>query len=168
MSKFVEKILTEGLIVEAKNIGILYHYTSIRHTINILKTDIIYSSTRITKDNKKIKTFSTTRNKNFHKGIDRLNDGINGISVRISLDGNKISNNYKIVPYNFFFRYNKTSTTRPIETESEEEIIINKDGIKNYIINITIFKKTTDLNEDIQKAIDEIETNNIKYNIEEI
>src|SRR5690606_37814795 len=100
----------------------------------IVKQDTLNSSLRKVyngdTDNQGV---SLTRDKMFHKTANRVFDGITSVDVRITLDGNKLSNKYKIVPFNFWYkdRKNLTNAARPENTESEELVMIkNKIGIK--------------------------------------
>ena len=125
MSSFLEKILKESLLFESKQVGTLYHFTNFEKIIPILITNKLlphlkYSS----KEN--LQGVSLSRSKSF------IPNGHVKTSVRIALDGNKISNKYKIIPYKEF---------RNIE-ENEEFILTNNEGLtnlKNYILSIDIF-----------------------------
>lgn len=79
-------------INESKSVGILYHYTSLENAIKIIKENQLKSNI----SDQGIQSISFTRNKNFHK-----NKNFNGISneCRFVIDGNKLSNKYKISPY---------------------------------------------------------------------
>ncbi len=139
---------------ESKQVGVVYHYTSLHNLIKILKDNtlsggkIAYRNTfdDITKP-LYLTGVSFTRNKNFH---DNENRTITSMQCRLVIDGDKLSNNYKIRQFNQFGIY-KSDPTREIytphnvrETESEELVeckeILN---IKNYIIRIDIIKEPT-------------------------
>jgi len=74
--------------------------------------------------------------------------------VRLTVKGGKISENYKIVPYNWFASFDATSDDpwdEQKETQSEEAVIFDKHTgkIKNlnkYIIRIDIVKDALDQN----------------------
>jgi hypothetical protein len=70
----------------SKNVGILYHYTSLASLINIAKDDFILKDRY-----KRYNYISFTRN---GSGIVGRGEG----PCRLILDGNKLSNKYKIVP----------------------------------------------------------------------
>lgn len=120
------------ILNEAKQVGTIYHYTSLSKCIKILL------------DNKLLHShegnfISFTRNQNFHfyprESIDT--------EIRIAFDGNKLSEKYKITPYNDWNFSTKTKEERIIFDEDEERLnnIKEINNIKNYIINITIVKK---------------------------
>jgi len=118
------------ILNEAKQVGTLYHFTTLQSLLDILKTNTLKTSNKFEKD--KLPTVSLTR--------DKLGDigGVGGTgtkTVRISIDGNKLSNKYKITPYNYYFNYPDFK-----ESEDEMEEIIQGDinDITNYIIEIRI------------------------------
>ena len=118
------------LLNEGKQVGTLYHFTDIYSLLNILKTNTLKASNKFEKQ--KPPTVSLTR--------DKLGDigGVGGTgtkNVRISIDGNKLSNKYKITPYNYYFNYPDFK-----ESEDEMEEIIQGDinDITNYIIEVRI------------------------------
>ena len=126
---------------EAKQVGILYHYTG------------IFSLPRIIFENKlgteHVNYISFTRDKHFHK-YDR--HGIIADECRIVIDGDKLSNNYKIKPYNYFGDQSKEGigpylSRKPhhkIFDEQEERVNKSITDIKQYIIKIQLFKKILD------------------------
>lgn len=170
MSALIEKILKEGFLLEAKNIGTLYHFTSASRLLKILQGNKLEAHPRP----KGKYALSTTRDKNFHITGDRMEDGIHDISVRISLNGNKISERYKIVAFNYFGqdKEDDSKVTRADNTESEEEIYTNANGLinlRNYIIEITFFKDwSTRENFIIEKSIELLKQSNIPFKIEKI
>ena len=125
------------LLNEAKQVGILYHFTDMFSLINILKTDTLKASNKHEKD--KSPTVSLTR--------DKLGDigGVGGTgtkTVRISIDGDKLSNKYKIIPYNYYSNYPDFK-----DSSDEMEEIVQGDikNIKNYIIEIRVDPQTIEL-----------------------
>src|SRR3990167_9661499 len=108
-------------LIEAKQVGILYHYTSVSSFFKILDENVLKIS-RILKGNKKLSAVSFTRDKNFHS----LDRGIGGEDIRFVVDGNKLSNNYKIEP---FFDANFPNY-RSTAWDESEEIVLTKSGIK--------------------------------------
>lgn len=86
-------------INEGKNIGILYHFTTLSDTISIINMDRFYSTQKAWKSSgdKYSGQISFTRDKFLFKNKPR------GVSfgVRIAFDGNKLSNDFKISPVKF-------------------------------------------------------------------
>jgi hypothetical protein len=78
--------LLKEIILEAKQVGNLYHFTPIKPCIDILKSQYIQPN-----DENQI---STTRYANSDTGF--ISHGDDNIICRIMLDGNKISTKYKI------------------------------------------------------------------------
>jgi len=112
------------ILKEAKQAGILYHFTDIEGLLGILKTNELWAS-ETNADH-----VSLTRNKQgWHVGT--LDN-----AFRISLDGNKISNKYKIRPYSWWGNDRGTE-----DTESEEAVLTDKiTNIRDYIIDINANK----------------------------
>ena len=114
------------ILREAKQVGTLYHFTGTGPLISILENNILKASDSWA-TNDDLRPFNAfTRNKN---GWD-----VGGFptDVRISIDGDKLSNKYKIQPFNMGFGVD----------EMEERIYKDIPNIKNYITDITINTKT--------------------------
>ena len=113
------------LILESKNVGIIYHFTSIENLYFMLENN-----------NFKLKSeynyVSFTRNSNLFSS--ELNPS--KLQTRIMIDGNKLSNYYKITPYKDF-------SIKKEHGEAEERFIFSENtlkyiDIKNFIIEIDI------------------------------
>ena len=127
-------------LTEAKQVGILYHYTSLENLIKITKTNMLRPF--------EYDGISFTRDKHFHK----VNRSADSDSVekecRIVLDGNKLSHRYKIRPYNYFgtVDYNPSKDIKlyykhiPPMDEQEELIREPIRNLNPYVIKIQIFK----------------------------
>jgi hypothetical protein len=147
------------LLNEAKQVGILYHFTGFKPLTKILENNCLGMLRRGGYD----EYVSFTRNKNFDQvaKIFDLKTGINGwwrseigCICRITVDGDKLSNNYKFEPWRskIFSRENPKSkwsqTPKVIKKgkkyfsadESEERIFTNKKciPIKEYIISVIL------------------------------
>jgi hypothetical protein len=159
IEKFKNVNLTEG-----KKVGILYHNTSPINAINILKDNKLvaqsYTNNIVTdfrnkpedfyfifgnlipKDKSKVKEFiSFTRNKNYIRTDD---------NVQFVLDGDKISQNYKITPYSQFGGREND--------EMEERVFGDVTNLNKYIIKV-ILTKPNPVIEDFLKE------KNISYDI---
>jgi hypothetical protein len=160
----------EEFLFESKQVGVLYHYTSFKGLLGIIKTDSLlghisnnfefnfdvdnfefetddyeleklqnYYNQRRDKFENQYK-ISFTRDKNF-TNIQRTIG--KDLSVRLVVDGDKLSNNYKIEPYQYQAHYGKSISK--LGDEAEEKVFIKKgdklENISKYLIKIE-FKKT--------------------------
>lgn len=144
----------EYLILESKQVGTIYHYTSIMAIFKILKENELRSlRSFLTFDNKEIDYISCTRNKNFHLE----NPTISSSDIRIELNGNLLSTKYKIIPrddnwkrieYIDNFNNKKTKLINVAEDGDDdnygnemEESILTKQifNITKYINSITFY-----------------------------
>ena len=156
---------------EGKQVGILYHYTSLKNLIKIIKSNNLINGRNTNGDYIGI-CFS--RNKFFHIPNEYSAPSNTSLECRLVINGDKLSNDYKINPVNdALLDSDEEKKCRNISTESEERI---KDesiiDIKKYIISVDIFKtafypeegniKRIRLNNNI---IDILINNNIDYNI---
>jgi hypothetical protein len=151
-------------ISEKKQLGTVYHFTKITSIKSILGENAFKGSEIGTwnyerdfqffkKDEKFFKEkgithlyfFSTTRNKLFYK---RPSHGVGGMTARIVLDGDKLSDRYRSVP----FRYYDDEPKDQGSDESEERIIL---GLKKEIPNAKSYIKQIDI------ILDVIEDNEV-------
>jgi len=113
------------LYLEEKQVGILYHFTTLNNLINIANENfMLKASTRNNYPENFKKFVSFTRDKNL------FTPGENETLVRIVIDGSKLSNNYKIVPYSDLHWKNKLSHRERNLSQSEE--IITKEEVKIF------------------------------------
>ena len=126
-----DRIKLIDLLKEGKQVGILYHFTSRSNLEKILSDNKLNGSFMYELENgKELYGVSTTRNKNLFYDKN---------PIRISLDGNKLSNNYKISPRDYWNRqYNIPDN--PQTVDEDEEVILTPKGyienIKEYILGI--------------------------------
>ena len=122
-------------IAEGKQVGTLYHYTDIKSLYNIIKQNTLIPSIR---DN----TVSLTRSKNQDFTHAHTKNSI------IVLDGDKLSNNYKITPHHDMAWNNDVQDDRdtPIdrfqrdffEDEKEERIKGPITNLNKYLLKVII------------------------------
>ena len=110
-------------ITEGKQVGDLYHFTSLNGGEGILQTNTIISD--------EYNFISLTRDKNYYKISDQIEGGL----IRLTIDGNKLSNNYKIYPYD---EGERKKTHHGSYFESEERVKGNIKNAKNYITKIEV------------------------------
>lgn len=120
-------------LFEAKSVGILYHYTSIKALEQILNTNTIRSTSR------HYKSISFTRNKFFHRdpGFDVPCD------ARLILDGDKISERYKIQPYACTYPGDRNWKGDPDNigrgvVEFEERMFQPLENLSTYLLGVEI------------------------------
>ena len=111
-------------IVERKQVGELYHITSMQNLPSILRTNKLKSH---------YDYVSFTRDKNL---INDMNNDFG--TILITLDGEKLSDKYKIQPFDYFSR----RKTRGGYGEREERIM------KKEIPNIAKYIKSIEVNKD--------------------
>ena len=116
-------------ITEAKQVGDRYHFTSLKGLYGILKDGFIKPNAE--------NQISTTRNKQMDLTIFPAGGG--AALIMLILDGDKISNKYKIRPFNIAGDYDNL----PIylnKYEFEEQIITNGKNfpIFPYLKNVSI------------------------------
>jgi hypothetical protein len=108
-------IRLKDLLKEAKQVGTIYHFTTLGGLQSILESDVL----RAQRD-----YISFTRNKSYYPW---------STTVKISVDGDKLSNHYKIEPYH-------DSEKLISGSDEAEERVMKKQiqGISKYVINIEI------------------------------
>jgi hypothetical protein len=141
-----EEINTSEL-KEAKQVGTIYHFTGVENLNKIIEDNKLMSSSKKQRDiktgKKQVYSISFTRDKFFPYERD-LKLGSRYLDARIVVDGNKLSNKYKIEPFNFFNK--KTRYNYPLSrTEFEERITFSLDeenpdilNFDNYVISYDI------------------------------
>ena len=144
-------MFSEKKINESKQLGFLYHVTTLEKACSILESNTLYSlGNTIVVEDKWVECISTTRNKNF---IYDIRNKI-GKYVQFVLDGDKISENYKIKSHDYWRRqYNVPDNPQTID-EDEESIIVPKGKLFNlskYIIQINVVRYNK---EDVQELND--------------
>lgn len=114
-------------IIEAKQVGVLYHFTSIPRALSIMKDNKLKISTSSRP------AISFTRNKNYGKSVRYGLTG--GLDVRFTIDGDLLSTRYKVQPYQYHF-YDYTD----VENKDEAEEIVTKpiENIKRYVLKIDL------------------------------
>ena len=130
MKNLIKQMLRESLLTEGKQVGPLYHFTSLKRSVMILSENHM----KIHRENN-VYGIPMTRDKNFWN-IER---SVNGVDVRLEFDGNKISNRFRIQPFNAFTSNARSSS--PEHVESEERVIVNdmrNFNVSDYLVNITV------------------------------
>ena len=118
-------------LLEAKSVGTIFHFTSWVGLAKILKSNKLrfpyqYDYISFTRD-----PALWNHNESAYWGL-----------YRITVDGNKLSNKYKIEPFDYFhdnrgIKYPKGSMlAHPYPDEMEERVMSEIDNVKNYIIQV--------------------------------
>ena len=134
---------------EAKQVGELYHFTTIERFDQIILTKVLKPSYNHVYGS----GISFTRNKNFQKDVYYFQDKV----IRLTLDGDKLSNQYKIKPYQ----------DSNFQDEQEEFLITEKDvPIFKYIKDISVIKDDgIDTYDNLSKLLYTAYKNGIKIKI---
>lgn len=125
------------LLNEGKQVGVLYHLMDKNSFIFNLENDKI--------GNRKDDQLSFSRSKNFDSIPQHLPK--DKVFARFTIDGNKLSNNYKIFPVDDKYYKSKNNTKDPLDwlfenkDEFEERVIGVINNIGKYIIVIDVFKE---------------------------
>lgn len=123
------------LLLEARQVGPIYHFTSFDSLKNILQSNTIKGSWG--NQDVKGKYVSVTRDKNLWKTEPNL--GAEEIQVALVLDGDKISNKYKIRPY----AYEPYRDLDRSGAEAEELIMLPTGVLSNvnqYLLGVKVLE----------------------------
>lgn len=142
-------IKLKNIIKEAKQVGIIYHYTTFEAGLKILKLNQLKSSEAADSTNAKpVFAVSFTRDKRFHDnhvvGFDESSIG-NKPQLRFTIDGNKLSNKFKVQPYSQGGAFSKNRKG----FEAEERVVSNKPftiSLSDYLMSVDVlleYKKTS-------------------------
>jgi hypothetical protein len=146
--------LLKEVLHEAKQVGDLYHFTPLSNITNILKSQYLLPN-----DEDQIST-SIRPNMDIKGFQDMKSTPV----VRLMLDGNKISNKYKIQPFAYGSEYSEIGSGEDL---GEEAIVTNGRNFyfMPYLKRIDIFlNKKSQINFKITKILDKM---NIPYKIYE-
>lgn len=159
MSKL--RSIIKEVLQEAKQVGTLYHYTKFDLAQQIINSGVLKGTPDL----------SFTRDKNFHRTYRNIGaKGKGMIAVRFTIDGNKLSNKYKIEP--FADRLNRKYHS----TFEAEELIKAREGevvhvpIKDYVISMDFLSEPIgdwDVDDpwEYLKTIDKVKKMGIPVNI---
>tara|TARA_R110000823_G_scaffold208771_1_gene339122 strand:+ start:342 stop:1025 length:684 start_codon:yes stop_codon:yes gene_type:complete len=123
-------IRLKNLINEAKQVGVIYHYTTFEGGLKILQSNQLKSSDADDSTNAKpVFAISFTRYKRFHNnhnvGFDVSSFGQRP-QVRFTVDGNNLSNRYKIRSYAQGGKDGGVFSKGRKAFEAEERVVSNK------------------------------------------
>jgi hypothetical protein len=140
-----KKLDTPGGLKEGKQVGIIYHYTTFEGGLKILQSNQLKSSDAADSTNAKpVFAISFTRDKRFHNnhnvGFDVSSFGQRP-QVRFTVDGNNLSNRYKIGSYAQGGKDGGVFSKGGKAFEAEERVVSNKPfsiPILSYIESVDI------------------------------
>lgn len=150
---FDSKILSEGIT------DVVYHFTSLENCLSIVKdNEFVLRSSNLTKTSEYNKNgyyyyFSTTRGKSGNEGYGNTFEG----TVRITLDGRKLSQRYKGQSFDYWGPSWEKNTQNHKYDEMEDRILSNEPVIKNaidYILKIDILFGINNQIENIKSRIE--------------
>jgi hypothetical protein len=134
-------IKLKNILKEAKQVGIIYHYTTFENGLKILQSNELKGSEAADSTNAKpVFAISFTRDKRFHDnhvvGFEESSFG-NTPQLRLTLDGNKLSNRFKVQPYSQGGAFSKDRKG----FEAEERVISDKIitiPLSDYLISVDL------------------------------
>ena len=144
-------IKLKDILNEAKQVGIIYHYTTFESGLKVLKSNQLKSDHTAESTNAKpVFGISFTRDKRFNiasRAVDFTNSSFGKTpQLRFTIDGNKLSNKFKVQPYSQGGRFDKGKK----DFEAEERVTSDKLftlPLSNYLISIDLlfeYKKPED------------------------
>ena len=144
-------IKLKDILKEAKQVGIIYHYTTFKSGLKVLELNQLKSDHTAESTNAKpVFGISFTRDKRFNnanRAVDFTNSSFGRTpQLRFTIDGNKLSNKFKVQPYSQGGRFDKGKK----DFESEERVTSDKlftIPLSNYLISIDLlfeYKKPKD------------------------
>jgi hypothetical protein len=156
-------IKLKDIIFEAKQVGIIYHYTSNDGLKDILQSNQLNASIEHYLGND-LYYISFTRNKNFHKKGANWNVKTD---YRLTIDGDKLSNQYKIQPFAYVPGWDYTDNWEydwlEDESEAERKAFFDATGKYDEQEERIFFKNKNNSILDIKKYILAIDTTKPKY-----
>ena len=152
--------LKEATLIESKSVGTLYHTTKISSACKIIQKNELTGPYVPEYD---MDGISTSRNKAFIYDKRNMKN-----YVQFVLDGDKISHNHKVIPYDYWHgSYRKDNPTEPQIQDEDEEIVLTKDGLKDvkkYIINVNVIVNDSSDSE-TEVLINLLKKSNIKHSV---
>ena len=131
------------ILNEGKQVGTLYHGTnSMNSFFEILNSDTLKTHCDVTSHYHK----DYSENSRASISLTRAKSTADGYPIYFELDGNKISNNYKIIPFRDQFSLDGDENedeyeyTKLNNNEFEERIYKNITNLHKYIIKVVIKK----------------------------
>jgi hypothetical protein len=136
-----------SFINESKQVGDLYHWTSFAGVYMILEENYLKGANRTVRNDARTINradehgVSFTRDKTFYKDHSKYYP----MEACIVIDGNKLSNNYKLFPYNDFYEGEFKPNYKGAKESDEMETRTNRsiEKIKNYIIRVELYHNTS-------------------------
>ncbi len=146
------------ILNEAKQVGVLYHFTNSESLLDILTNNTLEATYgdygKTTHQSKSGPSISFTRTSN--KYAFPLAEDADAVLV---IDGNKLSNNYRIIPY----------SEQEAEFDEMDERIYNKNitNLNKYLIKVIMYEDNKDVfGKDIwDECIEILKEKNIPYEI---
>ena len=134
-------IKLRDILKEAKQVGIIYHYTTFESGLKVLKSNQLKSGEAAdSTKSKPVFAISFTRDKRFHDNhvVDFTSSSFGKTpQLRFTIDGNKLSNKFKVQPYSQGGVFDKGKKS----FEAEERVVSNKP----FFIPIMSYIKSVDV-----------------------
>jgi len=137
----IQRIMEVMSLNEVKNMGLLYHYTSMEFAEDIMKSNKLLGSLNDFED-RTYKVVSLTRDRNFHNTEYHKMVG-KSYFVRFALDSEKLSQRYKTRPIFSYFEKRKGKQNL---FGAEEGVITDEIfPLTRYLVKIEIIKPFMDV-----------------------
>lgn len=142
--------LVKRYIKEAKQVGLLYHFCALKDVAKyIAPTDTLSSSGLFwNRRTRNTNTVSFSRNPNLRLNTLRSYD----ITVRFTVDGDKLSNNHRVMPYSAYgvsspvLKSAYVSDLLDFDTDEMEEIVVEPiKEFHKYILGVLVTVKKQDI-----------------------
>ena len=130
-------IKLKDILREAKQVGLLYHFTDFDSLKNVIESNTMRGSWG--NQDVKGKYISTSRDKNFWKSYPNI--GAEELEVALVFDGDKLSNKYKIRPY----AYEPYRSLDRSGAEAEELIMLPTGTLSNvdqYLLGVMVLEES--------------------------
>lgn len=157
----LKRVETSGIITESKQVGTLYHVCTLDAVSRYIAPNDTLSSSGVFFNQmlKRTDCVSFTRDKNFIVDTPRNRKAL--MFFRFVVDGNKLSNHYKVVPYNDSF-YDPDSDKMvhyPSKDREKEEIVVGKiHPFSDYVLKVEF---------SLSKDVEELNKKNLNSFLEE-
>jgi hypothetical protein len=135
-----------SLVLSAKQVGTLYHFTPVGQIVGIFKNGALFSERRVQYgpyEGRKFLSFTRNPRLEFNAGYSNEDKVGFNANARIVIDGTKLSNHNKVLPTTDL----ETEASHTGREEAEEAVILPEGmdslNIKPYVLRVDLFNDPT-------------------------